>query len=49
MDVLPFLNQTQLGGRDPAGADAPEVDRELAGHRHDRFLFGGAGGEGAFA
>ncbi len=49
MDVLPFLNQTQLCGLDPAGAEAPEVDRELAGHRHDRFLSGRAGGERAFA
>ncbi len=31
-----------------AGAQAPEVDGELAGERDDGFLARGAGGEGAF-
>lgn len=43
------LNQSETLWADPAGADAPEVDRELARDRHDRFLSGRAGGESAFA
>ncbi len=42
-------NQAEALRANPAGADAPEVDRELARHRHDRFLARGPGGERAFA
>ena len=43
------LNQSKGLCLDPAGADAPEIDGELAGERDDRFFSGRAGGEGAFA
>ena len=41
-------NQAQELGFDPASADAPEVDRQLPGHRHDRSLARGPRGHGAF-
>ncbi len=49
MKSLPLLNEPESLGLDLAGADAPEVDRELAGHGHDGLLSRRAGGEGAFA
>jgi len=45
---LPLSLQPEGGGLDPAGAQAPEVDCQLPGHRHDRFLARGPGGERAF-
>ena len=44
-----LLNESEFLRRGLAGAQAPEVDRELAGDGDDRFLARGAGGEGAFA
>jgi hypothetical protein len=32
----------------PAGSDAPEIDRELAGNGHDGFFARGPGGERSF-
>ncbi len=46
--LLPLLNESEGLGLDPAGADAPEVDRELAGHGNDCILSRRACGEGAF-
>ena len=36
--------QAEVGRLELAGAEAPEIDRELAGDRDDRFLARGAGG-----
>ncbi len=35
MKSLPLLNEPEGLGLDLAGTEAPAVDRELAGHRHD--------------
>jgi len=43
------LNESEGLGLELAGADAPEVDGELAGHGHDGFLPRWAGRESAFA
>ncbi len=47
--LLPLLNESEGLGLDLAGAEAPEVDGELARYGHDRFLSCRAGGERAFA
>src|SRR6185503_17304929 len=38
--------ESQLGRRALARVDAPQIDRQAPPHRHDRFLFRGAGGFG---
>ena len=42
----PDHDPTQVGGFGLAGAPAPQVHRQLPGHRHDRFLARGAGRPG---
>ena len=44
-----FLNESEGLCLNPAGANAPEIDRELAGEGDNRFLARGPCGESAFA
>ncbi len=43
-----LTDEAEISRLELAGAQAPEVDRELARDRHDRFLSGRASGKGAF-
>src|SRR5512132_2447724 len=44
-----FKLEAELLRAAAAGVDAPEIDREMSRHRHDRLLAHGASGARAFA
>ena len=48
LELIVLNAQAELFWAKLAGADAPQVDSELAGHRHDGFFACRPGGQSAF-